>query len=290
MLDDGATYIALSGASSLHSTGRMLAWYDIIWNSLVNVNGLPFVKIHGLADTTPISLRTYPWYSTDSSSWAQSTGKGGTAFFNHEGRKVTLGIRSDGITSKRVRDIQDFHGEEQKRLLEHFESLGLDYHKLTERKSEDHIYRLYLGCMYFRDLLENLRTQTPPTVRGVGLVHGASKVDLPSVLPENGPRIYLASWLSKSFTAVFQAVNYPYILLSYAYLGGVSNNHLRWAYQLMGDVYEGRRSTRSAKPVQTGVRPEQPGAGIPANPGDRQKAGRKNGKVLPGRKGRAGSK
>jgi hypothetical protein len=62
-------YMAI-GAVALVSSRKMVPWLDHIFkNYLCDDSGMPVVKVHGFAITSPMILFRYPWYSTDSSSW-----------------------------------------------------------------------------------------------------------------------------------------------------------------------------------------------------------------------------
>jgi hypothetical protein len=235
MLDDGADYISLAVASTLHSRDKEKGWYDVVWNNLINAGGGPALRVHALGDTREFSLRTYPWYSTDSSSWAQSTGKGGRVKMMSGGRSVNISIRRDGRSTRNERDLESFSGAELDRLLAELAIYGIDYDQLIERRPEDHIFRLYLGMMHYLKMQEAMAKLPPRKLRLGGLVDKGKLIDKPTVAVD-GPKIFLASWLSYEFNTVFKVAKYPYILLSYAWLGGVQGSKLKHGMELFRGI------------------------------------------------------
>jgi hypothetical protein len=235
MLDDGAEYIALAVASTLHSRDKEKGWYDVVWNSLINAGGGPALRVHALGDTREFSLRTYPWYSCDSSSWAQSTGKGGRIKLHSGGKSINISIRRDGRSTNNERDLESFTGPELERLLHEFGLYGIDYKRLVERRPEDHIYRLFLGMIHYMKMQEEMHQLPPRTLRPGGLIDFRKPIDKPTV-PVAGPKIFLASWLSYEFNTVFKVARYPHILLSYAWLGGVQGSKLKHGVELFRGI------------------------------------------------------
>jgi hypothetical protein len=238
MLDDGAEYIALAVASTLHSREKEKGWYDCIWNSLVNAGGLPTLRVHALGDTREFSLQAYPWYSCDSSSWAQNTGKGGRVKVLANGKSLNISMRKDGLSDRSNRDLESFSGEELEALLSVFAEYGIDYRRMTERRPEDHIFRLFLGMVYFKQLQDQMFALPPRRIKRAGLFETGECREGPTI-EVDGPRIFLASWLSPEFTTVFKLGQYPYLLLSYAWIGGLPNYHrmkhaeeLFWRFEL----------------------------------------------------------
>jgi hypothetical protein len=238
MLDEGADYIALATSSMKADPqgGPRAAseWYNLLWNDLVNKGGHPHVRVHALGDTRQWSLTTYPWYSTDSSAWAQTSGRGGTMHLVIAGRKVNIGIRHDG-KSQSGRDIAEFEGLDRDVLKKVIEDLGIPFERLLERRTEDHVYRLQSGAYFFKHMLEFLN-KNPPTFNPHAMTFFSSHESYQNqpAIPIAGCKIYLASWMSTHFNSVLETVQYPLVLLTYAYMGGFEDGKLEYGLKLMG--------------------------------------------------------
>jgi hypothetical protein len=232
MLDDGADYIALAGASTLMSPAKEAAWYDMIWNSLVNMGGMPYLKVHALGDTKPNSLKTYPWYSVDSSSWAKQPGRAALLYIQHEGRRAAVTMRNDGLHRKNYRDIATLAGEEREIITKWMAKYGINFDDFLKRNIRDHLPRMFLSLLYYEQLADETKDH-PKKITRSGLVTDGRHVDKPAIEFDK-VKIYLASWMSDDFTTVYKATNYPYVLLTYAYLGGVDNAKVRHGFELMG--------------------------------------------------------
>lgn len=75
MLKNGETYIGISSRKDLpHS--RVIPWLDEIWSILADRDGRPIVKTHGFGITAMPMILRYPWFTTDSTTWALSAGFG----------------------------------------------------------------------------------------------------------------------------------------------------------------------------------------------------------------------
>lgn len=68
MIEEGYDYIGISPAND-RTTNQRIEWLDDVFSVICNEDGLPMVRTHGLAATSPKILRRYPWYSCDSTSW-----------------------------------------------------------------------------------------------------------------------------------------------------------------------------------------------------------------------------
>jgi len=66
-LEKGYEYIALGGMVPI-STEQLIPWLNMCFNRICNERGYPKTKIHGFGMTTRLLIKTYPWYSIDSTS------------------------------------------------------------------------------------------------------------------------------------------------------------------------------------------------------------------------------
>lgn len=96
---DEAPYIGIS-ATSIVSPVESLGFLDLAWHYGTDSSGFPLAKYHAFGDAAPYSMLTYPWYSSDSSTWMMMGGRAGS---------VKLGGKSYNIHSKKVRDNNFIH-------------------------------------------------------------------------------------------------------------------------------------------------------------------------------------
>lgn len=65
-------YITLGGMVGA-SSDTLIKWLDIVWDKhLLDGAGKPRIKVHGFGITAVPIMERYPWWSVDSSSWAQT--------------------------------------------------------------------------------------------------------------------------------------------------------------------------------------------------------------------------
>lgn len=69
-------YIAIGGAARLEETARFEWLRGAIWPRLVDSNGVPRVKVHGLGMTDLRTVLAFPWQSVDSTSWLFACSQG----------------------------------------------------------------------------------------------------------------------------------------------------------------------------------------------------------------------
>jgi hypothetical protein len=76
-IDEGYDYILLGGMVP-ETTKWLTGWLDHLWHHyFTNADGTARFKIHGFGLTSLPLMYRYPWYSVDSTSWAQSAKFGG---------------------------------------------------------------------------------------------------------------------------------------------------------------------------------------------------------------------
>ncbi len=75
LLKDGETYIGISTRKDLLS-GQTRPWLDKVWSYLRDAKGHALIKTHGFGITSPKLLFSYPWYTTDSTTWMLSAAFG----------------------------------------------------------------------------------------------------------------------------------------------------------------------------------------------------------------------
>lgn len=107
MLKNGETYIGISSRKDL-THKRVMPWLDEVWSVLADSKGRPIVRTHGFGITAIPMLLRYPWYTTDSTTWALSAGfgliyvpppglDGKPNYLTHPQQVVTSGIEQDSL-------------------------------------------------------------------------------------------------------------------------------------------------------------------------------------------------
>ncbi len=139
---DNYEYIGLGGLGQGMTRGNWLANVgEPAWNLICNEKGIPRVKIHGFAMTSPNLVIEFPYYSADSTSWMQF-GKYGLlviprkkhGFFDYDIPPLIISVST---RKKRKDDIKNFDHLpkiEQTYVHEYLESIGL---KMGSSKLED---------------------------------------------------------------------------------------------------------------------------------------------------------
>lgn len=69
-------YIAIGGAARLEETARFEWLCGAVWPALVDNDGVPKLKVHGLGTTDLRTVLAFPWQSVDSTSWLFTCSQG----------------------------------------------------------------------------------------------------------------------------------------------------------------------------------------------------------------------
>lgn len=72
---DEFEYIGLSPAND-RTTAEKMVWLDQCMPYVTDETGKPIIKFHGFAVTAWSLMMRYPWFSVDSASWCQQSGRG----------------------------------------------------------------------------------------------------------------------------------------------------------------------------------------------------------------------
>lgn len=150
-------YVGLSGTSLVSPTEHM-QWYKLMWDHVTDSLGRPVAKFHAFGDTSPVSLKRFPWYSCDSASWQLQSGMNGSVVI--DGRCFRL--RSKTITDRNFLS-QDDPLPKQESWKAEIRRRGINPDLLmseTLRPVELACLRCYLNASYFLDLQESSRETT----------------------------------------------------------------------------------------------------------------------------------
>ncbi len=132
-----ADYISIGAVASL-STETRAKHLDHMWSRyLVDKDGYPLKKIHGLGITTTEIMIRYPWYSLDSSTWIMTTRFGmvfapkkrnGVHDYSLKGYRVYISSRSPSIKIP-GKHFHNLSGQEQQEILGYFTDKGYNIGK-----------------------------------------------------------------------------------------------------------------------------------------------------------------
>ena len=121
-------YITLGGMVG-SSTQQLTIWLDRIWDKyLVDHAGRPKLKVHGFGITAIPLMERYPWWSCDSSSWIQATSFG--SIVSPKFGPLNISDRSPArhAAGQHIMSLSEI---EQKTVIEHIESSGFTYDRLS---------------------------------------------------------------------------------------------------------------------------------------------------------------
>jgi hypothetical protein len=133
-------YIAFGGMVPVPSK-ILESWLDYHWETLVDEEGNPKVKVHGFGMTTQFLVRKYPWYSVDSMSPILSAAMG-----------RIYGKRGDIDLSRKSGNLDTA----LRKYIEHY----LPDYSIEELVSDYKVRTLY-NIRYFLELEKEL-TDNPP--------------------------------------------------------------------------------------------------------------------------------
>lgn len=151
---DNYEYICLGGVALAGSGSRLIRWLDHLWSKyLTNKDGTARIKVHGFAITSRTIMGRYPWYSVDSSTWAQASIFGAIEHPTHGRIQISRESPSLKIEGKH---FMNFTSAEQNILLQEFASAGFDYNELMCSQAVRCIYNV----LAFEELTRRFTNKT----------------------------------------------------------------------------------------------------------------------------------
>lgn len=122
------SYITIGGMVG-RSSQQLMTWLDRIWNKhMVDGAGRPRTKVHAFGITSIPIMESYPWYSSDSSSWIQMAAFGAIMLPEHGPIKVSDKSPSRHDAGQHVSTLTPL---ETDYILQKLESLGFTYERLS---------------------------------------------------------------------------------------------------------------------------------------------------------------
>lgn len=129
MVDEGYQYIGISPSND-YSTEQRMFWLDEVYEYLTKQNRW-YIKTHGYGATSQRLMKTYPWFTVDSTSWVQQAGFGqiATPFGN-------ICMSNDPNNYDKPGCYHTLPGVEKEQLDGHIKQMGFEIDKLIEWKYE----------------------------------------------------------------------------------------------------------------------------------------------------------
>jgi hypothetical protein len=220
----GATYVGFS-ASSITDRRGIDNWYAHAFNQIVDVNGLPGIRVHAFGEGRVPALMQFPWYSADSTSWLYTSQRVGVVQLPN-GNKV--GFRSDEKGAAGAKDVGKLSEIERRDLIRELRRMGVDLAVLEQRESRPaFVTRAYLAAIFYVRLQERIRAAQPIRYRmaGFGLVDPPKRY---KAIPPFEFNMHLVAGGNYTAFAALAACPHKNILASYYYLKhGGHHKHLR---------------------------------------------------------------
>lgn len=180
-LDLGEDFICISSRKTLPMTKQSEFFRQCF--DYLSIHAAKPVRIHGLGVGTPSVIKSYPFYSTDSTGWALTPIYGnvpippyrGGEFDFSSGKLFNLSVTTGSSASNTFKNIRNI-GDDPRRVFDVLcEKFGLDPMKVCNVS----IDRRVLACLTFAEFVKNV--PPPPRVwkhRGGGLVAPSNKKNI----------------------------------------------------------------------------------------------------------------
>jgi hypothetical protein len=282
-LDEGCRHIGLAATSLRSQPEAAYKWYELAWAHLVNQSGEPLVQVHMFGDARPRSLFSFPWASSDTTSW-RIQAQVFTAFMV---RDIMLSTRHDHGPGHGTRDIGTLSELEREALVELLDENGMRrdiFDRHPDRQGHSATYdrehgmqcacaRSILMIKWFQQLEAQVALLAPQRFAfRPGFVNGREPPDAPADPDYQTYQMYLV--VSSNATQAFpimRAAEQERILLSYYYVRNDTHD-LYWQRfardpEITNNDPKMRRYTVAIESLYERNRPhESPGTVPPAEP------------------------
>lgn len=158
-LKDGEPYIGIATAKDLRNVEQR-EWLDHVFTILTDSNGVPFVKTHGFGITNIPLLMRYPWFTSDSTTWALAAGYGllyvppivkGKFDFGQLPTRIIMSGRKQAAWSSVKRQYEGMPIAEKEWVDAWLKRIGIDVYQARF----DPITRRSACLKYFKEFCEN---------------------------------------------------------------------------------------------------------------------------------------
>lgn len=212
MLDLGCDYIGIA-ASSLTSRTAIDDWYSFVFSHLVNKSGLPIVKTHALGEGRVDSLRRFPWYSADSTSWIYSAQRGGIATMPNGQR---IGMRHDGNSPNSAPDLDNLDSADRAVFDRILREHGISKKVFELRDNPAMVLRSYLTAVFYQRCQDDIRSLHPIKFHPHGFLHRGYSDAEPIEFEQFD--LYLVCGTNNTTFPILAKLGHQAILASYFYI------------------------------------------------------------------------
>jgi hypothetical protein len=155
LLDAGEPYIGISPYLRAHRND-IRRWLDDCFSLVTDSKGRPLVKTHGFGVTSTLLCTQFPWFSTDSTSWATAAGYGNfdvpsysNGKFDYTTQPINFHITNrDELGLGGPKSFDALQEQEREAVLRFFDLVGVT---VTEvRNSPTH--RWHVRIRYYQEL------------------------------------------------------------------------------------------------------------------------------------------
>ena len=177
---DQTDYIGLGAMARIPGRKR-LSILDRLWTKyLVNSDGMPRVRVHGMAMTSFGLLRRYPWYSVDSTSWLKASSFGGVCVpvrtggkwdYNRPPVKIYVSDKS-GMLGSRTEHFCNLPPNQRAVLEAYMAEVGVPMGVSTDELesvengvSNDYWFRCKVNALFYVRTFQSLPWPRPFTIR-----------------------------------------------------------------------------------------------------------------------------
>ena len=212
MLDLGCDYIGIA-ASSLTSRNSIDDWYMLVFSQLVNNDGRPIIKTHALGEGRVESLKRFPWYSADSTSWIYSAQRGGIATLPNGSR---IGMRHDGNSPNSAPDLDNLGLSDRSEFDKILSEYGISAKVFESRDTEALLLRSYMTAIFYMRCEAEIRAKHPIRFHPHGFLHNGY-IDKPAD-PFEQFNFYLVCGTNNTTFPLIAKLGHQSILASYFYI------------------------------------------------------------------------
>jgi hypothetical protein len=221
MLKDGATYVGVSPIKTNVVEAR--DFLDTAFSMLCDGTGTPMVKVHCLGITKPEFIRSYPFYTVDSTTWVKAAGYA----------SVYIPQEDDGQLNYLDPHIIYFPRKVtvRGRSIDGYGDVAVDYIEMLVKQAglslikvrNDPAARRHMNLMYFMRLADALGSVQFTRDNG----HRASTKFHGTPVQHCGTSVYYATQLSADQSESLYKLGVRHVLLSFAELRKKRDDKLR---------------------------------------------------------------
>lgn len=218
-LKDGEPYIGIATRKDLRQEVQR-DWLDHCFTMVTDRNGVPFVKTHGFGITNISQLLRYPWYSSDSTTWALAAGFGliyvpqfkkGKPDYTQLPTRIIMSGRVQKAWSSAKRQYEGLNPDEKAWVQQWLDHIGLTVFDCRH----DPISRRSACIKYFLGFCQNYHIKPFPDRHGDGFF-GAKKVTKDGHLPWERMIIYNSThMMNGQFSRIMTEADARNRLISY---------------------------------------------------------------------------